>query len=60
MHDEIEKAEFNYWVAVYYYHIMKPILAIQYAMKVKEIFINNAAYELKIAACVNYSPLSKA
>lgn len=53
MHDEIEKAEFNYWLAVYYYHIMKPILAIQYAMKANEIFINNAGYELKIAACLN-------
>ncbi|MDA2480195.1 tetratricopeptide repeat protein [Bacillus cereus group sp. Bce025] len=53
MHDEIEKAEFNYWLAVHYYHILKPILAVQFAMKANEVFSISPGYELKTAACLN-------
>lgn len=53
MHDEIENAEFNYMIAIFYYHTLKPILAIQYAMKAKEVFAHCEGYELKTAACLN-------
>ncbi|MBR9672747.1 hypothetical protein CWB34_14295 [Bacillus cereus] len=53
MHDEIEKAEFNYWLAVHYYHVLKPILAVQFATKANEVFSISPGYELKTAACLN-------
>ncbi|PGM88529.1 hypothetical protein CN953_28560, partial [Bacillus thuringiensis] len=53
MHDEIEKAEFNYWLAVHYYHVLKPILAVQLATKANEVFSISPGYELKTAACLN-------
>ena len=48
MHDEIEKAEFNYWLAVHYYHVLKPILAVQFATKANEVFSISPGYELKL------------
>ncbi|MGM2726223.1 tetratricopeptide repeat protein, partial [Bacillus cereus group sp. Bce009] len=36
--DEVEKAEFNYAVATFYYHTHQALLATQYANKAKSFF----------------------
>lgn len=51
--DDLEKAEFYYNLAIFHYHIYQALLAIKYANISKEIFINNADCELKIAYCEN-------
>lgn len=51
--DELEKAEFNYRFANFYLHTYQPLLAIQYAIKAKEIFSKHIGYENNTAACDN-------
>ncbi|MBY6036798.1 tetratricopeptide repeat protein [Fictibacillus nanhaiensis] len=51
--DDIEKAEFNYKVATFYYHIRQPLHAVNHALKAKEFFENKKGYEIKIAGCEN-------
>lgn len=51
--DEVEKAEFHYKVANYYYHVRQPVLAIHYAKKAKEFFEGQFGYDLNVAACQN-------
>ncbi|MDM5188786.1 tetratricopeptide repeat protein [Bacillus sp. DX4.1] len=52
--DEIENAEFYYELAIFYCHIQKPIITINYLQKSKDIFSNNGSgYEMKVAFCNN-------
>jgi tetratricopeptide (TPR) repeat protein len=51
--DDIEKAEFNYKVATFYYHIRQPLHAVSHALKAKEFFEGKTGYEIKIAGCEN-------
>ena len=50
--DEIEKAEFDYMLASFYYQTTNPLLAIKYASKAK-VFSKNKGYEIKHATCLN-------
>ncbi|MEN1938720.1 hypothetical protein AAIE21_25105 [Paenibacillus sp. 102] len=47
----LEKAEFYYRVAVFYYQFYRPIKSIEYALKAKEIFAYHEGYEKNVAAC---------
>ncbi|MFC7391648.1 tetratricopeptide repeat protein [Scopulibacillus cellulosilyticus] len=51
--DVIEKAEFNYKVAIFYYHIHQNLLAMNYALKAKAIFEESFGYEINAADCEN-------
>ncbi|MDM5200846.1 tetratricopeptide repeat protein [Fictibacillus enclensis] len=51
--DDIEKAEFNYKVATFYYHIRQPLLAVRHALKAKEYFEDKSGYEVKLAGSEN-------
>ncbi|MED3463754.1 tetratricopeptide repeat protein [Bacillus thuringiensis] len=51
--DEVEKAEFNYAVATFYYHTHQALLATQYANKAKSFFSGKLGYEIKTGACEN-------
>ncbi|UZJ79476.1 tetratricopeptide repeat protein [Fictibacillus sp. KU28468] len=51
--DDIEKAEFNYKVATFYYHTRQPLLAVRHAIKAKEYFEDKSGYEVKLAGCEN-------
>jgi tetratricopeptide (TPR) repeat protein len=51
--DEVEKAEFNYRVGLFYYYSSQPVLAIHYATKAQEFFSKNEGYEVKTGACKN-------
>ncbi|WP_026677036.1 tetratricopeptide repeat protein [Fictibacillus gelatini] len=51
--DEIENAEFNYKVAIFYYHIEQPLLATHYASKAKSLFEEKPGYEISAADCEN-------
>lgn len=51
--DPIEKAEFNFKLASYYYHVCQPILVIQYATRARNIFEGLYGYSRKVAACDN-------
>ncbi|PEI90953.1 Rap family tetratricopeptide repeat protein [Bacillus pseudomycoides] len=53
MPDKIEKAEFDYRFAIFNQHFYKPVEAIQYATKAKEIFAIEKGYEVKLALCDN-------
>lgn len=56
--DDLEKAEFYYNLAIFYYHTYHALLAIKYANISKDIFANNINCELKIAYCKNLLGLS--
>ncbi|MEB8675378.1 tetratricopeptide repeat protein [Bacillus cereus] len=51
--DEIEKAEYNFKLATYYYYVCQPVLVVQFVSKAKSTFLKQAGYDLKIAACDN-------
>ncbi|MFD0769668.1 tetratricopeptide repeat protein [Bacillus sp. CGMCC 1.60114] len=51
--NELEKAEFNYRLATFYYQTYKPLPSISYSNKAKEVFRNNEGYELNVALCEN-------
>ncbi|WP_426981245.1 tetratricopeptide repeat protein [Bacillus pseudomycoides] len=50
---ELEKAEFNYRLAAFYYQIYKPLLSISYASKAKNFFSKTNSYDINIALCEN-------
>ncbi|MEY8349923.1 hypothetical protein AALF16_16755 [Bacillus cereus] len=56
--DEIEKAEFNYRLATFYYQTYQPLLAIQQASKAKETFKKHGDYKVIVALCDNVNGLS--
>ncbi|HHT7189703.1 TPA: tetratricopeptide repeat protein [Bacillus cereus] len=49
--DKLEEAEFNYRFAIFNQHFYKPIEAIQYANKAREIFVLHRDYEKTVASC---------
>nr|WP_255261312.1 tetratricopeptide repeat protein [Bacillus wiedmannii] len=51
--DPIEKAEFNFKLSSYYYHVCQPILVIQYATRARNTFEGLYGYSRKVAACDN-------
>lgn len=51
--DEIEKAEFYYKVAAFYYQVRQPLEAVKYANRALKFFEPETGYELNIAACNN-------
>ncbi|MFC3783132.1 Rap family tetratricopeptide repeat protein [Bacillus chungangensis] len=51
--DEAEKAEFNYRISVFYYHIGQRVEAVNFASKAKQFFSKNPGYEVKLAASEN-------
>nr|WP_243526234.1 tetratricopeptide repeat protein [Bacillus pseudomycoides] len=51
--DEAEKAEFHYRVALYYYYLSQPTLAINHVNKSLDFFNENVGYETKVGACKN-------
>ncbi len=51
--DEIEKAEFEYRMASFYYHSYQPFEGIQHVLKAKEMFSNHIGYEINHALCDN-------
>ncbi|MDF2086500.1 hypothetical protein [Bacillus pseudomycoides] len=56
--NELEKAEFNYRLASFYYQIYKPLLAIDHIRVAKDIFSKHAGYEINVALCDNIFGLS--
>lgn len=56
--NELEKAEFNYRLASYYYQIYKPLLAIDHIRLAKDTFSKHVGYEINIASCDNVYGLS--
>ena len=56
--DEIEKANYNFKVSEFYYHIGKPLVALEYANKASAIFQTNNGYEIQQAGCKNVMGLS--
>lgn len=57
VYDPLEKAEYYYKVADYYYHVEQPLLALHNAAKAKETFEINGN-EIKKAGCENILGLS--
>ncbi|WP_088362476.1 tetratricopeptide repeat protein [Bacillus cereus] len=51
--DDIEKSEYNYNLATFYYHNYQAVLAITYGTKAKDEFSKHSGYEMNIAACNN-------
>ncbi|MCC2425221.1 Rap family tetratricopeptide repeat protein [Bacillus wiedmannii] len=51
--DEIEKAEFYYKAAAFYYQVRQPLEAVKYANRALKFFEPETGYELNIAACNN-------
>ncbi|PFE05270.1 hypothetical protein COE15_05630 [Bacillus cereus] len=51
--DELEKAEFNYRLAAFYYQTYKPLPSISYINKAREVFCKNEGYEINVALCEN-------
>ncbi|WP_243763927.1 Rap family tetratricopeptide repeat protein [Bacillus sp. XF8] len=51
--DEIGKAEFNYRLASFYYHVGEAVQCIQYTEKAKEVYSKHLGYEIGIALCDN-------
>ncbi|WP_242310385.1 hypothetical protein [Bacillus cereus group sp. BfR-BA-01331] len=49
--DKLEEAEFNYRFAIFNQHFYKPIEAIQYANKAREVLITHRDYEKTVASC---------
>ena len=56
--DEIEKANYNFKVSEFYYHIGKPLIAWDYANRANSIFQTNYGYEIQQAGCKNVMGLS--
>ncbi|HDR3886833.1 TPA: hypothetical protein QCO65_001159 [Bacillus cereus] len=56
--DELEKAEFNYRLASYYYQTYQPLVAIQTVNEAKEIFSKHINHEINVALCDNIFGLS--
>ncbi|MCM3737652.1 hypothetical protein M3215_18095 [Bacillus cytotoxicus] len=56
--NELEKAEFNYRLASFYYQIYKPLLAIDHIRVAKETFLKHVGYEINVASCDNVYGLS--
>jgi len=56
--DDIEKAEFNYRIAVFFYHLWKPIDAMNYAVKAQALFSKKKGYEINVASCKNIMGLA--
>ncbi|HGA1020880.1 TPA: tetratricopeptide repeat protein [Bacillus cereus] len=50
---EVEKAEFNYRLASFYYQTYKPLPSISYANKAKDFFSKTNCYNINIALCEN-------
>ncbi|XKK20011.1 tetratricopeptide repeat protein [Bacillus sp. CB102A.1] len=50
---EIEKAEFYYKAAAFYYQVRRPLEAVKYANRALKFFEPETGYELNIAACNN-------
>ncbi len=50
---EVEKAEFNYRMASFYYQTYKPLPSISYANKAKDFFSKTNCYNINIALCEN-------
>ena len=55
--DIFEKAEYDYKIAEFYYHIEQPLLALHYAPKALHVF-NKDGFEVKQAGCQNMMGLS--
>ncbi|MDM5187426.1 tetratricopeptide repeat protein [Bacillus sp. DX4.1] len=53
IHDPMEKAEFNFKLSSYYYHVCQPVLVIQYATRARNTFAGQHGYDRKVAACDN-------
>lgn len=51
--DGIEKAEFYFKLASFYYYTQQPLDSVEYATKARKIFAEQHGYELKVAACQN-------
>ncbi|MEH7459718.1 Rap family tetratricopeptide repeat protein [Bacillus sp. JJ1127] len=51
--DEIEKAEFYYKAAAFYYQVRQPLVAVKYANRAMKYFEPEAGYEINVAACSN-------
>ncbi|MDC2867716.1 Rap family tetratricopeptide repeat protein [Bacillus sp. BP-3] len=51
--DELEHAEFYYRLAIFNQHFYKPVEAIQFITKAKEIFVKYSGYEIKVGLCDN-------
>lgn len=51
--DEIEKAEFYFKLASFYYYTQNPLNAVEYATKARQAFAEQKGYHLKMAACQN-------
>ncbi|WJE55656.1 tetratricopeptide repeat protein (plasmid) [Bacillus cereus] len=50
---ELEKAEFNYKLASFYYQTYKPLPSISHASKAKDFFSKTNCYDINIALCEN-------
>lgn len=53
VHDDVEKAEFHYRIAVFCYHTCKLTDAMNYAAKGREVFLSKDGYEINVASCEN-------
>ncbi|MFJ8530031.1 hypothetical protein [Bacillus sp. NPDC094106] len=53
VHDEIEKAEFQYKRAIFYWQIRKPLQSIDDALHAKGLFEKHTGYDISIAGCEN-------
>lgn len=51
--DEIEKAEFLYKRAIFYWQIRKPLQSIENALQAIKLFEKHTGYEISIAGCEN-------
>ncbi|KFN01345.1 tetratricopeptide repeat protein [Bacillus clarus] len=51
--DEIEKAEFQYRKATFYYQTFKPLEAIEYSKQAKYLYSNHTGYEVNATLCEN-------
>ncbi|KEK22653.1 Rap family tetratricopeptide repeat protein [Bacillus gaemokensis] len=51
--DEIEKAEFYYKSAAFYYQVRRPLIAVKYANRAKKYFETKSGYEINVASCSN-------
>lgn len=56
--DELEKAEFNYRLASFYYQNYKPLPSMLYASKAKDFFSKTNSSDINIALCENVQGLT--
>ncbi|KEK22137.1 hypothetical protein [Bacillus gaemokensis] len=51
--DVIEKAEFQYKRAIYYWQTRQPLKTLDHALYAKELFLKHNGYEINVAGCEN-------